>query len=498
MLALALPLILSTMSWTVMNFIDRMFLLWHSREAMAAALPAGMLHFTMICLPLGLASYVNTFVAQYQGAGRPERIGVSTWQGVWIALLSTPIFLAAIPLAPLLFRFSGHSGSLLELETTYFQVLAYGAGAGVMCGALSSFFTGRGVTWVVMLVDTAGAALNILLDYAWIFGHWGLPALGIEGAAWATVVSQWFRVLLYLILMHTPRNRRTYRVGEGRRLDPLLLRRLVRYGGPNGLQLLVEVAAFTVFLLLVGRLGEQAMAATTLAFNINSVAFVPMLGLGLAVTTIVGQQLGRARPEMAARATWTSAWIAGVYTGTIGLFYVLAPDLLLMGHAAGTSPEEFTELRDLTVVLLWFVTAYCLFDAMNIIFAGAIKGAGDTRFILATTLVVSPWPVLVTWMGVERYGLGLIWCWIVITAWICVLGVVYLARFLQGRWREMRVIEPDVTADLLPEPALPHLAEGLRLDELARLPIAEIPHPVVGGADGGGPESIAPSQLIEP
>ena len=84
MLALALPLVISTASWTLMNFVDRMFLLWHSPGAMAAAMPAGMLHFTMICFPLGVASYVNTFVAQYHGAGRPERIGTALWQGTRI------------------------------------------------------------------------------------------------------------------------------------------------------------------------------------------------------------------------------------------------------------------------------------------------------------------------------------------------------------------------------------------------------------------------------
>jgi len=526
-LVLALPLIVSTMSWTVMNFIDRMFLLWHSQDAMAASLPAGMLHFTMICLPLGLASYANTFVAQYHGAGRPERIGVSVWQGVWVALACIPLFLAAIPLAPALFAASGHTGTLLEHEVTYFQVLAYGAGAGVLCGALSSFFTGRGVTWVVMVVDSSGAALNILLDYAWIFGHWGLPAMGIEGAAWATVVSQWFRVLLYLLLIYTPNNRRTFQVVAGRRIDWPLLGRLLRFGGPNGLQLLVEVAAFTILLLLVGRLGEAAMAATTLAFNINSVAFVPMLGLGLAVTTIVGQQLGAERPDLAARATWTSAWIAGVYTGAMGLLYVGAPDFVMMGHAAGASPEQFAELRSVTVMLLRFVAAYCLFDATNIIFVGALKGAGDTRFILWNNLLIAPFPVLAAWIGIRWFGLGLTWCWIIITAWVCALGVIYLGRFLQGSWRDMQVIERDLVVDLLPPPALPELASHLQPDRQVRQPLADaaqatvasgLKRPVIshavrpghhddplksnrpaGGRIGlSGAEIPAPSELIEP
>ena len=102
-LVLALPLIVSTASWTVMHFVDRMFLLWYSTRAMAASMPAGMLHFTLICLPLGVAVYANTFVAQYKGAGRPKRIGAVVWQSVWIGLGVIPLFLATIPLAPGLF-----------------------------------------------------------------------------------------------------------------------------------------------------------------------------------------------------------------------------------------------------------------------------------------------------------------------------------------------------------------------------------------------------------
>jgi multidrug resistance protein, MATE family len=195
--------------------------------------------------------------------------------------------------------------------------------------------------------------------------------------------------------------------------------------------------------MLVGRLGEAPLAATTLAFTVNNVAWVPMWGLGTAVSTIVGQQLGKNRPNMAARATWTALAIALAYMGTMATLYLSVPEWFLIGYAAGASPEKFAPLQDTTVVLLRFVAAYCLFDALNVIFVGAIRGAGDMRFILLTTLVMSPPPLAAAWWGIARQGWGLIWCWIVITIWICLLGLIYMARFLQGRWRQMRVIEPE-------------------------------------------------------
>jgi MATE family multidrug resistance protein len=459
-LVLALPLIVSTASWTVMNFVDRMFLLWHSTAAMSATMPAGMLHFAVLCFPLGMASYVNTFVAQYCGAGRPDRIGLAVWHGVWLALLFAPLFLLTIPLAPLVFHSVGHDPEIARLEVLYYQVLAFGGGATVLAAALSSFFTGRGETRVVMLVDCVAAVVNVVLDYAWIFGHWGFPAGGIVGAAWGTVVAQWSRPLMYASIMALPRYRATYQLAAGCRFDPALWRRLVRYGGPNGLQFLVEISAVTLFILLVGSLGREATAATTLAFNVNSIAFVPMIGLGIAVSTAVGHQLGRNRPRLASRATWTSFLIAASYMGSLALLYVVVPDWFLAGFAYGATAGDFGRLRDLTVVLLRFVAAYSLFDAMNLIFVSAIKGAGDTRFVLLVNAIMSPLPLIAGWWGIKHLGLGLLWCWVVITAWVCTLGIVFWLRFLQGHWRTMRVIEPEPAADG-PEPAArPGPADG--------------------------------------
>ena len=185
--ALALPLVISTMSFTVMTFIDRMFLTWYSIDAVAAAMPAAMLQFTLISFPLGVATYVNTFVAQYEGAGRPRQIGPVVWQGVWIGLVAAVLLLLTAPLAPLYFEHAGHDPDVVVEETTYYSVLIFGSGAIILAGTLSSFFTGRGATRVVMAVDTTAAALNGLLAYLWIFGHGGFPRAGIAGAGAATV-----------------------------------------------------------------------------------------------------------------------------------------------------------------------------------------------------------------------------------------------------------------------------------------------------------------------
>ncbi len=446
-LVLSLPLVISMVSWTVMNFIDRMYLLWYSLPAMGAAMPAGMLYFALVCFPMGVASYVNAFVAQYHGAGRPERIGAVVVHAMRFGMLAAPLYLLFIPLAGMMFRAAGHEAEIASLEAAYFRILMFGAGGTVIATAQSTFFTGRGQTRAVMVVDVTAAVVNIVLDYLWIFGKFGFPEMGIEGAAWATVAAQWWKVGYYRLLMHNAELRSQYGIRMWSPIDWALARRIMRYGGPSGLQMTVDVIGITLFVMLVGRLGSHAMVATSLAFNVNSVAFVPIYGLGIAVTTMVGQQIGRASPHLASRATWTSYWIAMIYSGIMAALYFFTPDLFLIGHASGVDPDEFEKLRATVVVLLRFVAAYALLDATAVVFVSAIKGAGDTRFIMYVTLVTAPLPLVFGIWGVSWMGWGLLWCWVVLTAWICTLGMIYLARFLQGKWKSMSVIEGDVAPD---------------------------------------------------
>lgn len=444
-LYLALPLVISTISFTLMHFCDRMFLLWYSTSAMAAAAMAGAVNWTVFSFFLGVAQYANTFVAQYHGARRPERIGLTVWQATRIGLYAMPVFFAIALLCPWIFRFFGHSPNLLWQEVSYFRVLAFGSGAVVMSGGLASFFIGRGETRVIMYTNIVAAVMNLLLDWLWIFGRLGFPEMGIEGGAWATVVAQWFKTAVYFVLIHSPQHARSYAIFEGRRFDWGLMRRMLYFGGPNGLQFVVEGGAFTIFFLLIGRLGETPAAASSVALNVNMVAFVPMIGVGMAVTTLVGRQIGQGNSTLAARATWTATILGLIYTSVFGALYLFAPDLLLAGHRLGSA--DFESVRDTAVILLRFVAAYCLFDAMQLIFSHAIKGAGDTRFVLYTTLITSVAFVAIGMLGAWLNGWGVFWWWSLITAWLCLLCLVYYARFMQGRWREMSVIEPDVAAE---------------------------------------------------
>ena len=235
-LVIAIPLILSTATWSVQHFVDRMFLSWYSPEAIAAAMPAGMLNFSITSIFMGTAGYLSTFVAQYYGAKRFHRIGPALWQGVYVSLLGGLVMVGAIPFAELVFRLVGHSPLVQQNEVAYFQILCLGGGAYAASYALSGFFSGRGKTWPVLWVNAATTLVNLVLDYALIFGRWGFPELGIRGAGIATVVAGVFSVLIFFSLLSIGVNNKTYHTIKGWRLEKDLFVRLLRYGFSSGVQ----------------------------------------------------------------------------------------------------------------------------------------------------------------------------------------------------------------------------------------------------------------------
>ncbi len=438
----AMPLVLSQGSLSLMHVVDRIFLTWYSLDAMAAAFPAGMLHWTIMSIAIGTVMYVNTFVAQYEGANRPDRVVASVWQGLYLSLFSGVLFLAVTPLAPSIFSLIGHAPTIQRLEVDYFSIFCIGAVPITLSAGLSCFYSGRGATQVVMWVNFAVAAVNGVLDYCLIFGVGPFPEMGIRGAALATVLANALAVVLYLLLMFRSQIARQYGFWKWRRFDPELFRRLLRFGLPTGLQLFTDIAGFTLFCFLVGAIGRQELAATTIAFNLNTLAFVPLFGFGTAVMTLVGKRIGEGRPDLAVRTTWLAYGLSAGYVLIFAMLYVLAPGALLKAYALHCADSSVDVVCDQVVMLIRFVALYSFFDAMAIVFGSAIRGAGDTRFSMIYTFLCG-WLLMVLPTAIAHWQVGgsLMVSWIACTSYIVVLGVGLLLRFQCGHWKTMRVIE---------------------------------------------------------
>jgi len=453
-LVLAIPLILSTGAWAIQHFVDRMFLTWYSPEAIAAAMPAGILNFTFMCFFIGTAGYASTFVAQYYGAKRYENIGPALWQGIHLSIIGGIGFLLLIPLAGPFFRYIGHDSAVQNCEIIYFQVLCFGAAPVIASSAMSGFFAGRGKTWPVMWVNVLATAVNLVLDYVMIFGNWGFAERGIQGAAIATVLSQFLAVFVYAVLLFRPKYDVRYHMLRGWRFDKALFIRLIRFGVPNGVQFFIDIMGFSAFILIMGRLGTIKLAATNIAFNINTLAFMPMIGFGIAISVLVGQHLGNNRADLAERAVYSGFHITFLYMTSVATLYVFAPNIFLLPYASQADPASFETIRKLTIVLLRFVALYSLFDTLTIIFASAIKGAGDTRFAMFAMLFISLFVfVLPSYVALVLFNAKIYTGWVIASTYIITLGLLFFFRFLGGKWKSMRVIEevPPFSAPTLPE-----------------------------------------------
>jgi MATE family multidrug resistance protein len=459
--ALALPLVLSQSFQTLQLTVDRVLLSRHDPVEVAAAFPAMMVFWLALGLCQGTVGYVSTFVAQYWGAGRGERTGVAVWQGLYLAGVLGLVFPLLEPILEAVAWWGGAPPEVWELERIYLGYLSFAALPMLLVAAVNGFFSGLGRTWTVLGIDALGTVVNGVLGWVLIFGRWGFAEMGIAGAGLSTVIGSWVSALAGLLWMLRGQERRRYGTGQWWRLEWDLLVRLVRYGLPAGIQMFLDALAFTLFTLLVGRLGVAAMTATSIAVTLNMLAFLPMLGLGQAVGIVVGQRLGAGRTEEAEAVTWLGLrWMLG-YMGGIAGVYVGCPQVLIWAFAPAGEAQAatFAEAAPLVPGLLLCVALYSLADAGNVTFACALRGAGDTRFVAWVTFSMA-WPVMVlpTWYIVEhgeqwrQWGLGepLYGAWGSATVYIILMAFCLWGRFATGRWKQMRVIEsaePNAVGD---------------------------------------------------
>jgi MATE family multidrug resistance protein len=272
--------------------------------------------------------------------------------------------------------------------------------------------------------------------------------MGIAGAGWATVIGSWISPLIFALLYFSKPAIAEFQTLKNLRFDPYLFKRMIRFGLPSGLHWCLDVAAFTAFVLLVGKLGPVAHIASNIALSVNLIAFMPMIGMGMAASILVGQYLGRNQPDYAERVGWLALKIGVGYILLIGLSFLLFPGFyanVFEGDAAGSS-VPFDELLKVVRILLVILAIWGVGDACALILSGALKGAGDTHFVMYYQSAVA-WGFLVSGqiVIVEVLKLNVYISWIWTLLYILILGVGFMLRFRNGRWKSIDLLDRRVT-----------------------------------------------------
>lgn len=440
---MAYPLIISTASFSLMQFVDRVFLARYSTVSIQAALPAGLLAFTLSSAFMALAGYANTFVAQYFGSNNLRGCSRATAQGVWLSLFAWPVILALIPFGRFLLHVAGHPSEVLAEELDYLTILMAGGLVIPLGAAISSFYTGRGDTLTNMYAQLAGNAVNILLDWLLIFGRWGFPELGIRGAAIATVIAGFVPPVFLFAQYWRPRTDAVYGTRELWRIEWPLLMRLLRFGAPAGIHLLLDVSSFSMFVLMTGRLGALSLAVSNIALSVNTLAFMPLIGISIAASTLVGQYQGRGQSELAEKSGWTALKVGLFYMAFMAATYLALPRMYFtLFSERGAGGYTLDELLHVGRWLLMLMATWGLLDTINLVLAGALKGAGDTRFVMWYSTLMA-WGLFVPgeWFVIYVRGGSILEAWAFLAFTIMIISSGFYWRFKSGRWKRIELLE---------------------------------------------------------
>jgi len=449
MLRLSTPVIISTLSFTVMQFVDRLMVSRLGTDALAAMLPATFVGMLPSGFALGAMSSLNTFVSQ--GFGRGERSECSSyfWQMVYMGMVYCLLAVTILwPAAPLIFAVMGQPPGVADLEVVYFRILLYAHVAAVINWASNQFFMGIHRPLVTMLSALCGQAVNIAANYVLIFGRFGLPAMGIAGAGWGTVLGISTSTLINLAAFLSPQINREFSSRHMLHPDLAKMRDLLAVGVPAGFGLVVNVALWGIVLsALVGRFGKEALAATSAVLSCTSLAAMPVVGIGTALTAAVGKAIGAGSKDLAVKQTRLCLKMGSLYMGFVGACFFFLRDLLMVFWS-----------HDPQVVavgsrILICAALYQVFHAARIIYIGALRGAGDTV-----------WPAVVSGAGsiiVLGFGglliarlvpsLGATGPWMAATLSIVAVGLATAWRFTHGRWMAIdlfkhRTVQAQMTA----------------------------------------------------
>ena len=436
---IALPLILSNSCHAVNMFVDRLMLARHSQEAVAAAFTGGLTNFTIACVFVGTIGYTGTFVAQYEGARRRERIGSAVWSGIWLALAGALLLGTGVFWAEPLFALFRHEPAVARQEVVYFSILCKGACVFLLNNALSCFWTGRGKTTLVLAVSAVITLFNLPLNRIMIFGKCGCPELGAAGAAWGTVLAAGVGCILYFIAFFSSSAERHFRTRHPV-FDFPLLRRMIRFGLPAGLHLALDLFAFNTFSLLLGSYGVAVHEASSITFGINNIAFCPMVGIGMTAAILVGQAIGAENIPLARKSVRNCVVIVEFYSLMMCALFIFCQPLML---GPFTRPGDAAQAETLRIAgsMLRFISAYLVFDGFNLTFSTALRGAGDTRFPMWVMSTVGVFGFALPCLLLFLFKRPWWTLWIALNTEILLLCLIFSWRYRQGKWTRMRVIE---------------------------------------------------------
>ena len=450
LLKLAGPIVLIQVGMMLMGVVDTIMVGRVSAEGLAAVALGNLFSFGIMIFGVGVLMALDPIIGQALGAGDELAVSRGLQRGfVLSAVLAVPIALVLLTVEPVL-TLARQPAEVVPLAAGYVYRLIPAVPPFFAFVVLRQTLQAHRRTRPVVATILIANAANVLLNYAWIFGHFGFPELGVLGSAWATLASRWLMAVLLLVLgwpyLHVYLRRRAPNL-----LDPKPILRMLWLGAPIGAQMTLELGAFGTVAVLMGWLGVAQVAAHQVAINLASLAFMVPLGVSSAAAVIVGHAVGRGDAAAVRRSTSAALLVGAGFMCLTAALFIAAPRALAGLYTAEVQVLEFAAL------LLPIAGVFQVFDGLQVVSLGLLRGLGDTRVPMLVN-VVGFWllgiPVSL-WLGFGAgYGAEGLW-------WGLVLGLAIVAVFLVLRLnhRQSRdLVRIIIDEQLNPAPAVPDRA----------------------------------------
>jgi MATE family multidrug resistance protein len=423
-LRLALPLAFAEIGWMSMGVVDTIMVgrLPSSAIAIGATGLGETLYNMLGIFAAGMLLGMDTFVAQAFGREDLQDARRTLVNGLFLAVIIAPVLMSLVLSWPWLMSRLGISLELVGPMTPFLRALNWGSLPLLIYFALRRYLQAVNVVHPIMFALISANLVNIIGDWALIYGHLGFPAMGIVGSGWATCFARVYMAAALAIVLWRSESKKDW--SGTLRLDAARVIALLRLGAPAATQILLEVGAFTVATAMCARLGPMALSGHEIALSCASLTFMVPLGISSAAAVRVGQELGRGDPQAARQAGWSAILLGVGFMSVSALVFVTCSRTL----AGIFSPDP--EVIRVGSTLLLVAAAFQLFDGLQIVTTGALRGTGDTRtpmlanlgaywfiglplgFVLCFKL---GWGALGVWLGLcaglIMIGSGLIFVW---------------------------------------------------------------------------------------
>jgi MATE family multidrug resistance protein len=425
MLRLAAPLAMAELGWMAMGFVDTVMAGRLGAAAIGAGSLGSMLFYPIAICGTGMLAGMDTLVSQAFGAKDDAACRRTLVQGLWIGIGVAPIVALLLALTIPLLRAVGTNPRVMALLGPFVHALLWGVLPLLFYTAFRRYLQAMNIVKPITFAVVSANLLNFAGNWLFMYGNWGAPRLGLQGSGYSTSISRVYiaLVLLIAVLRHERKHSHLHpRVSW--RPQWTLIRHLLALGFPSAMQILAEGAVFGIVTVMAARFDEVSLAAHSIAVNVISVTFMVPLGISSAAAVRVGQAVGRKSPQGIAVSGWTALLLGAGFMGAAGLALAFVPRWiarLYTGEAAVIAAGA---------ALLRIAALFEIFDGLQVVATGALRGLGDTH-TPALAHLAGYWVlgIPIAWTLCFTYGWGVTGIWVGLTAALIAIGLVLLAAW---------------------------------------------------------------------